>query len=97
MAQGKRYPAEFQREAIALVKSSDRSQADIAKSLGVSKQTLSMWLKRDAEMQARRDDPTKVADDDLAELKALRKRVAELEVEKEILRKAAAYFARETK
>lgn len=97
MPQGKRYPAEFRREAIALVKSSNRSQAEVATSLGVSKQTLSTWINRDAEMQLRRGDPTKVADDDLAELKALRRRVAELEVEKEILRKAAAYFARETK
>lgn len=97
MAQGKGYPEEFRREAVDLVRSSDRSQADVAESLGISKQTLSMWVRRDTEMQALRDDSKRVADDDLAELKALRKRVAELEIEKEILRKAAAYFARETK
>ncbi len=92
-----RYPAEFRAEAIRLARSSDRSKRDIAASLGISEQTLYTWLRAEAEMQERRDDPRRLADDDLEELKRLRKRVAELEMEKDILRKAAAYFAKETK
>jgi transposase len=91
-----KYPPEFRREAVELVKSSGRSQADVARSLGINVQTLSGWMIADRDAQARAADPTALSDDDMAELKRLRKEVAELRTDREILRKAAAYFARET-
>jgi transposase len=97
MAMPNNYPEEFRRKAVALALSSDRSKTEVAKSLGITNTTLHKWIRDAREMQERRDDPRRLADDDLEELKRLRKEVAELRTEREILRKAAAYFARETK
>jgi transposase len=91
-----KYPPEFRREAVELVRTSDRSQADVARSLGINVQTLSGWVVADREAQARAADPTALSVDELAELKRLRKENASLREDREILRKAAAYFARET-
>jgi transposase len=64
--------------------------------LGINVQTLSGWVTADRDKQARAADPTALSDEDLAELKRLRKENASLREDREILRKAAAYFARET-
>lgn len=87
------YPESFRRDAVGLVLSSpDRSLRQIAQELGVSHETLRGWV-RTARKQA---DPEQVAAAEQAgEARMLRKRLAELEKENEILRKAAAYFARE--
>jgi len=87
------YPESFRRDAVELVLSSpDRSLRQIALELGVSHETLRGWV-RTARKQA---DPEQVAAAERAgETRMLRKRLAELEKENEILRKAAAYFARE--
>lgn len=96
MGRPAKYPPEFRREAVELVKSSGRSQADVARSLGINVQTLSGWMVADRDAQARAADPTKVSEEELAELKRLRKENAQLREDREILRKAAAFFARET-
>lgn len=96
MGRPSKYPAEFRREAVELVKTSGRSQADIARSLGMSTQTLANWVKADRDATEREADPTKLSLDELAELKRLRKENAALREDREILRKAAAFFARET-
>jgi transposase len=72
-----------------------RSVADVAESLGVSAQTLRNWRR-----QAERDRGER-ADDGLTsaereELRELRKRVKRLEQERDILKHATAFFARET-
>jgi transposase len=91
-----KYPDEFRSEAIELVRSSGRSIADVARSLGISDATLGNWLSADREARARAADPRGLSDDEREELKRLRKENAELKMDREILRKAAAYFARET-
>jgi transposase len=88
-----KYPEQFRKDAAELVRTSDRPLRQVARDLGVNHETLRNWVKT-AEKQA--GQPSAMsggADED--ELRTLRKRVAELEVEKEILRKAAAYFAKE--
>lgn len=87
------YPESFRRDAVELVLSSpDRSLRQIALELGVSHETWRGWV-RTARKQA---DPEQVSKAEQAgETRLLRKRLAELEKENEILRKAAAYFARE--
>lgn len=96
MGRPAKYPPEFKAEAVELVKTSGRSQADVARSLGIHVQTLSGWVIADRKETARAADPTALSDDELAELKRLRKENAQLREDREILRKAAAYFARET-
>jgi transposase len=90
-----KYGDEFRRDAVALAREgarSGRSIAAVARELGVNHETLRTWV-REAEAAGARAGG--VSADEREELKRLRKRVAELEVEKEILRKAAAYFAKE--
>jgi len=91
-----KYPPEFRREAVELVRSSDRSIVEVARSLGITDSTLHNWLKADRDSRARAAAPDGLSESELEELRRLRKENVELRVDREILRKAAAYFARET-
>ncbi|KDN24109.1 transposase [Amycolatopsis rifamycinica] len=92
MSSRSKYPEQFRRDAIELVNSSDRPLRQIARELGVNHETLRSWVNtaKQAAEAGPVEDPAEAQ-----ELQRLRKRVAELEKEQEILRKAAAYFARE--
>jgi transposase len=87
------YPEEFRREAVELVRTSGRSVNSIAKDLGVSGQSLSTWVKR-AEIDAGRAPGVTTEERD--ELRRLRRENRVLREEREILKKAAAFFARES-
>lgn len=92
MGRPAKYPEEFRREAVALARSSDRPRVEVAKSLGISDGSLASWMKAAEEQEAPGGlDPT-----ERAELERLRKENKDLRMDREILRKAAAYFARET-
>ena len=96
MGRPSKYPTEFRREAIALVKSSGRPVAEVARSLEIAEGTLWNWVKLDREDTERAADPNALSESEREELRRLRKKAAQQEVDLEILRKAAAYFARET-
>jgi len=85
------YPEEFRREAVELVRQG-RPIRDVAESLGVSQQTLRNWSKQVDIDAGHREG---LSSDEKEELKQLRRRVRTLEQEREILKKAAAFFARE--
>jgi transposase len=83
------YSPEFRAEAIRRVRTSDESLHRIAKDLGVSDQTLRAWV------EASRPKPeVPLTDDERSELRRLRKEVRELRMEREILKKATAFFAK---
>ena len=97
MSRPSKYPEQFRRDAVELVRSSGRSRREIARELGVNHETLRGWVEaaKRAERPAAGGGGPVLDPGEREELSRLRKRVAELELEKDILRKAAAYFAKE--
>lgn len=96
MGRPAKYAPEFRREAVELVRSSDRSVVEVARSLGITDSTLHNWLKVDRDARARAADPEGLSESEREELARLRRENIDLKVDREILRKAAAHFARET-
>lgn len=96
MGRPAKYPPEFRREAVELVRSSERPVVEVARSLGITDSTLHNWLKADRDARARAADPDGLSESERQELQRLRKENVDLRIDREILRKAAAYFARET-
>jgi len=87
------YPEEFRREAVELVRLSGKPLVQVAKDLGVSDMTLRNWLKQ-ADVDAGKR--AGLTSDEREELRELRREVRTLRMEREILKKAAAFFAKET-
>ena len=81
---------------LQLCRTSGRPIADVARSLGITDSTLHNWLKAEREARQRAADPNALTESERDELARLRRENIELRTDKEILRKAAAYFARET-
>jgi transposase len=89
--QRRQFSPEFKADAVALVRSTGRPIAAIAKELGVGESNLSYWLKKDEESRAAADPGRfETESADARENAALGRRVAELEVEREILKRATA-------
>ncbi|WP_406045186.1 transposase [Micromonospora sp. NBC_00898] len=95
MARPSQYPEQFRKDAVDLVRSSDRPLRQIARDLGVNHETLRGWVRAAEKQPGRRAAPTDLSVAERDELRKLRARVRELELEKDILRKAAQYFAKE--
>lgn len=100
------FDPQFKAEAVALLNRSDRPVAELAASLGVSKYTLYNWYNRAMGKKGKRTEPpnqaaniAETSEEKLARLEtenaALKKRVASLEEDKEILKKFAAFSVRE--
>ena len=87
------YPEQFRREAIELAKKSGRPISEIAKDLGVTEQSLRNWV-RQADVDAGRAHG--LGSEEKEELRRLRRENRILREEREILKKAAAFFATET-
>jgi transposase len=89
------YPPEFRAEAIQLARTSGKPQTVIARELGMSVETLRLWLKQaDLDAGKRSDGLTS---EEQEELRRLRRENRILREEREILKKAAAFFAQESK
>ena len=94
----KTYPKEFKLEAIRLMDESDRSTSEIAMNLGIRRNQLYKWKEQMTQKgdvpSAKKGRPKK---EDQSEMATLRQENKRLREENEILKKAAAYFARESK
>ena len=95
MAGGKprHYTPEFKRDAAALAATSGRPIKEIARELGISDTTLGNWVRADAAKSATQKGTATEMDE---EKKQLRRRVAELEKEREILKRAMAFWVKES-
>jgi transposase len=78
---------------VALVRSSGRPVRQLARELGMSAETLRNWVKQDRIDQGEAEGLTS---SEREELRRLRREVAELRLERDLLVKAAAFFAKET-
>ena len=87
------YPKEFREEAVRLVKESGKPVSQISRELGVSAESLREWVKRHDIDAGEREGLTTA---EREELGRLRRENRILREEREILKKAAAFFAQET-
>jgi transposase len=87
------YPGEFRREAVQMLRAG-RTPRELAESLGVSEQTLRNRRRQDQVDRHERDDG--LTGDERDELRRLRRENARLKQERDLLKRAAAFFAKET-
>ena len=93
MAKKRVYPAEFRSKIVELIRSGKNANA-VAREYEISRQSIVNWLKQDDLDAGRRNDGLTSAE--AAENAKLRKRIRELKIERDILKKAAVWFARKT-
>ena len=86
----RKYTLEFKAEVVKLVTEEGYSQAEAGRRLGVSEKNINRWV-----LSHKRVKVKAVLSSDAEELAQLRKEVLRLRIEREILKKAAAFFARE--
>lgn len=89
---GKRYPEEFKIEAVKQVVDRGHSIANVAKRLDVTTHSLYAWVKKYGPDSKKHNDLT----DAQAEIKRLQKELKRTTEERDILKKAAAYFAKQS-
>ena len=88
------FSPEFKAEAVRLCKVGDRTIRQVAQDLDLTETALREWVAR-AEIDAGNGPEEALTTAERDELRELRKRVKRLEMEREILKKAAAFFAKE--
>lgn len=89
------FTPEFKAEAVRLCRVGDRSIRQVASDLDLTETALREWVKR-ADVDSGKGAPEALTTDERDELRELRKRVKRLEMEREILKKATAFFAKES-
>lgn len=89
------FSKEFKAETVALIRGSEKSVGQIAEELGVSESALRRWVYL-ADVDAGNGSPEELKSDEKQELSRLRRKVRELRMEREILKKAAVFFAKES-
>ena len=85
----KKYDREFREGAVRIVRETGKSIAQVARDLGIHEGTLGNWVARDREAREGRGELTR---DDLEELKRLRSEVAELRMERDVLKRSVVLW-----
>jgi transposase len=96
----KAYPESFRREAVRLADMPDRTAADVARELGIHVGQIYNWRTQFNKLSKKQftvADGTNYSKDESAEIRRLKKEVAELKEERDFLKKATAYFAKTDK
>ena len=93
--QRRAFSPEYKAEAVRLCKVGDRSIAQVAADLDLTETALREWVKR-ADIDAGKGPPDALTSDERTELARLRRENKRLQMEREILKKAAAFFAKES-
>lgn len=89
--QRRKFSAEYRDEAVKMVIDSSRPIADVARELGINEGTLGNWVNKYRSEHAGEEPPLEMSD--RARLRELERENRELRMEKEFLKKAAAFFA----
>ena len=91
----RKFTAEFKAETVRLVQAGSKSIGEVARDLDLTDSALRLWV-RQAEIDAGRGKPGELTTEERQELQKLRRENKELRIEREILVKAAAFFAKES-
>jgi transposase len=97
MSKRKKYTKEFKLDAISLVRDQNLNIAEASRNLGVSPQMLGRWIKEDENEDGQAFRGNGKLTPDQEEIRKLKAQVKRLEMEREILKKATVFFAKETK
>lgn len=89
------FTKELKEEAVKMVKESGLSQKEVSRRLSIPESTLRYWVKSNDDTSIVKRDKKVVTQEDM-ELSRLKKELAEVKMERDILKKAAAYFAKES-
>ncbi len=89
----RRFSDEFKRDAVEIVRSSDRSIAEVARELGIYDSSLGNWVRQD---QINRGEREGLSSDEKARLSELERENARLRMERELLKRAVAFWVRES-
>ena len=93
MPQRRPYPAEYRQRIVELARAG-RSPAELSKEFGPTAESINSWIRQADRDEGRREDG--LTSQEREELRRLRRENRQLKIEREILAKAAAWFARET-
>jgi transposase len=95
MRKRKTYTSQFKREAVRLMESSEKPSSDVARQLGVRRNQLYKWKEQLSKHGAKAFPGAGRQRGQIDELSRLRQELAKVKEERDILKKAAAYFAKE--
>ena len=89
------HPPEFRQRAVELARMREKPIVELAGDLGISESCLRNWMAQADADEGKNTESGRLSSDERAELAELRKKNRRLEVELEIVKRAAAYFAKE--
>ena len=90
------YPLEFKTSAVKLAVASDQSVAQIARDLGINDNTLHTWVSKYSNSNKINQNNMANNENSFEEIKRLKKELTLVKQERDLLKKAAAYFAKES-